>query len=314
MVRHRQSKPYQRSADPSTEGQIPTDADSNGLDLAGSAASAAGHVTVLPPVDPVVNGLGRPMATSFGVFPRSRPLALVEITIVALIAAGALAPDSPVLNHVRRVAPAFTGHRAATSQLPEPVGDATVGLGARGGSRRSRVVGHGGTSDWRHFHQQRKLGLSRRRVPPLPRRASAWQLPGVLFNGLDALAPLSWWAEDHWGNHRAAAPSDRARGRPPGDCAEGAIRFSPALDRRAGELRIPPPTATQRAFCTVSLPRWSPPGRSAWAQPDSANRAKTREEQQPVQRHQELATGPARAPLPTLESPHERQNRPTGAT
>ena len=202
------------------------------------------------------------MATSFGVFPRSRRPALVDITIVALIAAGALAPDSPVLNQVRGVALAFTGHRAATRQLPEPVGVATVGLGARGGSRRSRGVGRGGTSDWRHFHQQRGLGLSRRRVPPLPRRASAWQRPGVLFDGREALAPLSWWAEDHWGDH-TAAPSDRARGWPPGDCAEGAIRFSPALDRRAGEPRIPPPTATQSAFRTVSLPRWSPRGRSA---------------------------------------------------
>lgn len=187
---------------------------------------------------------------------------MVDIAIVALIAAGALAPDSPVLNQVRGVALAFTGHRAATGQLPEPVGVATVGLGARGGSRRSRGVGRGGTSDWRHFRQQRGLGLSRRRVPPLPRRASAWQRPGVLFDGREALAPLSWWAEDHGGNHYRGA----VRQGPwvaPGDCAEGAIRFSPALDRRAGEPRIPPPTATQRAFCTVSLPRWSPLGRSA---------------------------------------------------
>ena len=131
-----------------------------------------------------------PGAASFGVFPRSGPLALVDITIFALIAAGALAPDSPVLNQVRGVALAFTGHRAATGQLPEPVGVATLGLGARGGSRRRRGVGRGGTSDWRHFRQQRGLGLSRSSVPPRPRRASAWQRPGVLFDGREALAPL----------------------------------------------------------------------------------------------------------------------------
>ena len=71
-------------------------------------------MTVLPPVDPVVNRLGRPVATSFGVFPRSRRPALVDITIVALIAAGALAPDSPALNQVRGVVP----HSPGTARQP----------------------------------------------------------------------------------------------------------------------------------------------------------------------------------------------------
>lgn len=154
---------------------------------------------------------------------------------------------------------AFTGHEAAMSDLPErwasllsgatrgrgPVGAVAVGA-AIPEIGDAAICMEGLVSAAEEF----SLYLT---VSP------AWQLTGAPFDGLEAIAPLSWWAEDDRGNHYLGTVSHGMRVAP-GDVAEGSIRFWPALDRRATELRILPATETHVAVCTVSLSPWNTPG------------------------------------------------------
>ncbi|MGB6770532.1 MAG: hypothetical protein WBF51_00805, partial [Candidatus Dormiibacterota bacterium] len=87
----------------------------------------------------------------------------------------------------------------------------------------------------------------------------AWQLTGAPFVGLEAVTPLSWWAEDDLGNHYLGYAGDSGR-KTFADRAEGSVRFWPGLDPQATELRILPAMAAQRAVCSVALPRWRAAG------------------------------------------------------
>ena len=229
---------------------------SDRLDLAEPATAAVCHMETFSPGEPAVAHLWRRMATYFCFFPLSGPLPLVDVSIEALIAAGTLQAHSPVINQVRTVAMAFTGHADAANELPSTWASLLSGwsrndgpIGAIGFSLVVPRIGDAsismeGLMSWEsEFHLYVTI-------------SPAWQLTGAPFVGLEAVTPLSWWAEDDLGNHYLGCASGGGRNTS-GDRAEGSIRFWPGLDPRATELRILPATNAQRAVCRVALPNWS---------------------------------------------------------
>jgi hypothetical protein len=231
------------------------DVDSDRVNLAQPTPMVLGDVERLPSVDPAVDHLWRRLATYFCFFPLAGPLPLLDVGIDALIAAGALRTDSPAINEVRAVAMAFTGHPVTTTELPVPWASLL--------SRWSREDGSTGAvglslavpriGDASICMEGLVSGASEFRVYLTV--SPAWQLTGAPFIGLEAVAPLSWWAEDDVGNYYLGTVSD-GRHAAHGDRADGSIRFWPGLDPRASELRILTATKTHRAVCPVTLPRW----------------------------------------------------------
>lgn len=229
------------------------------VDLAEPVMADGGHVETLPSVDPVVDHLWRRVATYFCFCPLPGPLPLIDVSIDALFAAGALQADSPVINQVRAVTLAFTGHPVATNELPSPWASLLSGW-----SRKDSPTGAIGCRV-----AVPRIGDASISMEGLVSRGSdfrlyltaspAWQLTGAPFVGLEAVTPLSWWAEDDLGNHYLGCVGDGGR-KTFSDRAEGSVRFWPGLDQQATELRILPATAAQRAVCSVALPRWRAAG------------------------------------------------------
>ena len=225
------------------------------LDLPESTPTTAGRMESLPAMDSAVNHLWRRVATYFCLFPLPGPLPLIDVSIDTLIAAGALAADSPVIGQVRAVARAFTDDPIGATGLPGPWQSLLTGWMRGGGA--IGAVGQGIVAP--------PVGNASVRVEGLVARPGAFSVyvtvsparqvtAGPLVR-LDVPPPLSWWAEDDLGSSYLGTVAD---GQPTDllDQAEGSVRFWPGLNPDASELRLLITSETERAVCTLALPRW----------------------------------------------------------
>jgi len=176
---------------------------------------------------------------------------MVEAAVEALVAAGALAADSPVIEQVADVMAAFSGQVPAR-RLPDPWQSLVRSL-PRQGSRSFLVP----------------LGVV---TPPLsgPKVAvdAVFAQDGVLEAQVRVTGPgpwgqrfgrvgqaVSWWAEDDLGNHYLGSPGNGGGG-PEG--WQGTIGFWPSLDDRASALTLAPTGADARALIRFDLPAKEP--------------------------------------------------------
>ncbi|HVB14489.1 MAG TPA: hypothetical protein VNH38_07020 [Candidatus Dormibacteraeota bacterium] len=226
------------------------------LSLAPPEAKATSHVEAVAPAAAAQNHLWRRMSSYFCFFPLSGPLPLIDISIATLVAAGDLAADSPVINQVRSVALAFTGHPCDRSALPVPWKSLLRGWSRGDGPVGAVAIGTAlpPIDDTSLTMEGLASGVSEFRV--YVTIAPAWRAADAPVSGPVTVAPLAWWATDDRGNHYLGAVSDIWR-LGSADCAEGSIRFWPGIDPQARQLRILPATDTQRAVCVVPLPPWS---------------------------------------------------------
>ena len=212
----------------------------------------------LPEEDPALRYLWRRVAATHHVHQGGERL---EVAIDALVAAGALAADSPELDDVRAVAAAVQhGQRPRRSarQLPEP----WRSLFARG----RRADGPTGTIAVGAVSPQFD-GISVA-VMSLESTPDGFTAEVEIAPGLSGGTPfdtsvggstLTWWAADDRGNHYRGqlgswSGSDTH--------SEGSIEFWPPLDARATHLRLLPTAQTSRCVITIPLPWASPEGRA----------------------------------------------------
>jgi len=184
----------------------------------------------------------------------------LEPAIAALVAAGALELDDPVIEHVRAVAEALPHH----PRMP-------MGGGAPGGAPGTllepwrSLVARAGRSDGP------ELSLAVTAVTPafdghravitgLRSGADGFTVDAEVSPGTFGYGPfaaelgatsLVWWAADDRGGHYLAQSGAWSSGP---DSGQGELLFYPALDPRAKVLRIMPTATTKRAVITIPLP------------------------------------------------------------
>ena len=225
------------------------------VELAGEQPQVDVSVEALPEEDPALRYLWRRVAATHHVHQGGERL---EVAIDALVAAGALAADSPELDDVRAVAAAVQhGQRPRRSarQLPEP----WRSLFARG-RRADGTIAVGAVS-----LQFDGISVA---VMSLESTPDGFTAEVEIAPGLSGGAPsdtsvggstLTWWAADDRGNHYRGqlgswSGSDTH--------SEGSIEFWPPLDARATHLRLLPTAQTSRCVITIPLPWASPEGRA----------------------------------------------------
>ena len=176
----------------------------------------------------------------------------LEPAITALLAAGAVDPDSTMLRDLRAVAAALPDHpghpyRTGTRRrrtLPEPWRSLLQRLGKDDGPMRSVVVGavtpefdgvqvaaHAVSSDRTSFEVQFEVA------------------PNVLNMTISEL-PLAWWARDDLGNSYLGSPSSWGGAV---DHAEGTLSFWPALHPDAIRLELIPTADRHQAIISISM-------------------------------------------------------------
>ena len=175
----------------------------------------------------------------------------LEPAIEALLAAGVLDDDDPVVREVRAVAARMPDHRRphrsgrGSRGLPEPWRSLLRRIGKSDGPTRTIVVGaltpqfdgiqfaaHSVTSDSHGFDVEFEIA------------------PNVLHTtALDEL-PFASWAHDDRGNHYLGAPNGWGGS---DEHAEGTLRFWPALDPRATLLELAACADAHQALVSISL-------------------------------------------------------------
>jgi hypothetical protein len=183
----------------------------------------------------------------------------IEVSIDALLAAGALERDDPVLSEIRRVREAMPDHPGMPSRapggtraLPEPWRSML--------SRQGRTDGPEGTialSAVTPLFDGFSVAIGSLDSHPEGFGIEADVAPGVdgggpLGSSVEQ-AELTWWAADDRGNHYLGRVGGWS-GDEEGMTAE--ISFWPALHPKARRLQIMPTAETTRAVITVPLP-WS---------------------------------------------------------
>jgi hypothetical protein len=212
-------------------------------------------VESLPPQDDAERYLWSRLSSGrHGPMMGPRPVS-IDRTIDTLIACGALSPENPIIDDVRAVFAAFTGHQARTN-LPQPWAS-LLNAGFRVGPEGMAPIGavtppiNGTVMSFEALVSSREtfevhLTMS-------PNRFAVWG-PGAVSVGI---APIAWWAMDDLQNHYLGAVANWGGS---GDVGEGTVSFWPALDPLATHVRLMPTGATERGVVTVGLPIWSSSG------------------------------------------------------
>jgi hypothetical protein len=220
------------------------------------APQATVRVESLPPASPANRYLFRRLVGARqGFFPGQfpGPPVSIEHAVAALVAAGALAPDEPVIDTVRAIASDKHPGTLAPGSLPSPWASYLSRLGVQGGPDGAVAVAAV--------------------TPPIDGiivavdtllsagtgfGVHAATSPGTLFGpvpyDMSVKDPrVAWWAEDNLGNHYLGGSGGWGGGP---DVTEGTVGFFPALDASATELHLQPTLTTERAVITVRLPDW----------------------------------------------------------
>jgi hypothetical protein len=194
-----------------------------------------------------------------------RPPASLKAVIAALVAAGALDPQSPVVNEGQFVADALrTGVGAPYGTLPLPWASLIARIGSRNSRCGSVAVGVVTPPVDGVVIRIDGLILSDRSSIEESGPAHGFEMhmttsPGVSFapHATQIDRPrIGWWAEDdrnncYLGSQGSGSISDD------GSDGHGTITYQPALDPLATELRLTPTGLTQRAVITLALPSCS---------------------------------------------------------
>jgi hypothetical protein len=211
------------------------------------------RIEALPPAGPAERYLFRRLTGNrHGFFPG--PPVSLEHAIATLIAAGALAPDDPIIGSVNAIASAIAQPATASSAtLPGPWASLFARLGRQDGPSGAVAVGvvtppFDGVV----------VGVDALLATSIGFDTFVATSPGTLFGpmpfDLSVKDPrVTWWAEDDHGNHYLGASGGWGGGP---SLTEGTINFTPALDRRATELCLQPTLTAERAVITVRLPDW----------------------------------------------------------
>lgn len=185
----------------------------------------------------------------------------LEPSIEALIAAGALPPDDPVIDDVRSVLEAMPQHPGmsassrAVRSLPQPWRSLLLRQGKLDGPEGTITLG-ALTPVFDGF----SAAVMTLESQPEGMAMEVEVTPGIEghgpFNTSANPRQLAWWAADDRGNHYLGqiggwSGSD--------DQMQGEINLWPALHPKARRLQIMPTGDTARAVISVQLP-WAPAG------------------------------------------------------
>lgn len=171
----------------------------------------------------------------------------IDAAVDALVAAGAIDADDPVIAQVAMVLEAFSGGQSPAI-LPEPWRSLVAGAGRQ--ATRSLTVPVGTLVELSDvtivivavsvLHGDATLTVETSpdvNVRPMVTAAST--------------PPLSWWAEDNLGNAYLGATSNWSGSI---DTGSGTVALWPALDDRASLLRLMPTGSHDRAVFAIPIP------------------------------------------------------------
>lgn len=188
---------------------------------------------------------------------RFHELQSLDGAVDALIAAGALQPDDPVISEVSAVLEAMPHHPgrptpgSASRALPPPWGSMLARIGKEDGPEGMIALG-AVTPVFDGFSVA---------VGSLESRPEGFQIEVDVAPGLDGPGPfegnlepqrLAWWAVDDRNHHYLGQIGGWSGSE---DHSSGEIDFWPALHPKARILRVMPTGATHRAVIAVPL-RW----------------------------------------------------------
>jgi hypothetical protein len=180
----------------------------------------------------------------------------LEPAIDALLAAGALEPDDPVIDEVRAVLEAMGHHPGMRSggrarrQDPQPWRSLLTRQGREDGPKGTIALA-AVTPVFEGFSVA---------VSSVESRPDGFQIEVDVAPGIEGGGPfdwgvrpqqLAWWAADDRGNHYLGHIGGWSGGE---DHSSGEIDFWPPLHPAAGELRIMPTGEKSRAVINVPLP------------------------------------------------------------
>lgn len=183
----------------------------------------------------------------------------IEASIDALIAAGALEPDDPVLSELRAVREALPDHPGmhpagprGVRQLPEPWRSLFSRLGREDGPEGTIALS-AVTPEFDGF----SVAVSCLESWPDGFAIEVDIAPGLeeggpFRNSLEATR-LAWWAADDRGNHHLGQIGSSSGAE---DYSTAEIGFWPALHPKARRLQIMPTAETTRAVISLPL-RWA---------------------------------------------------------
>jgi hypothetical protein len=232
------------------------------VELTAEPAGIHTRVEPLPAQDPAVRHLWERVATLSDFHD---PHLALDATIAALVAAGALAADAPVIDDARAVLAVLRPDGAAPAAHPRVLAGPWRSLLARwgqtGGPARTIAVGavtppfDGVTAavialESRDEH----FGITVELVPGAR--------TGLPYDGVPDQQHLTWWAVDNLGNYYLG---EQGSWNPGDNRSWGTIGFWPALDKRATSIDLIPTAATARAVIRVPCARTP---RATTARPD----------------------------------------------
>lgn len=181
---------------------------------------------------------------------------LLDPVLEALIAAGELEPDDPIIPQARRVAGLIPQHpgpwspAGGASGLPEPWQSLLRRAGRSDGPAGSIAIG-AITPEFDGF----TVAVFSLDSAPEHFSAEVETTPGVThrhpFSSEINPREIAWWAADDRGNHYLGTMGSWSGGH---QTSEGQIQFTPALDPKARRLDILPTAQTSRARISVPLP------------------------------------------------------------
>ena len=222
------------------------------LELTAQPAAVQTWVEPLPAQDPAVRHLWERVATLNDFHDPHRAL---DATIGALVAAGALEADAPVIDEARAVLAVLRPGRADPAARPPGLAEPWRSLLARwrqaGGPVFTIAVGavpapfDGVTAAVIALESRAEhFSITVELVPDVR--------TGLPYRDLPDQPHLTWWAVDDLGNYYLG---EQGSWNPGGNPSWGAIGFWPALDERAASIDLMPTATTARAVIRLPLPR-----------------------------------------------------------
>ncbi len=223
--------------------------DGHRIELDASPVSAEVSIEELEETDPAHRYLWQRLAVS----ERHGAPQAIDPAVDALIAAGALAPEDPViaeLKSIRERMPDHPHHNPGTRgvwSLPEPWRSLLRRAGKEDGPSGMIVLGAATP-----LFDGHRVGLLSLESDASGFNTEVEVTPGVMTRrfGGGAGEQLAWWARDDRGNNYLGSPGSWSGG---GDYASGEINFWPALDPRAQQLELRPTAGAARAVIVFPL-------------------------------------------------------------
>lgn len=225
------------------------DYDGHRLELAASPTRTEVSVEALPGADPAHRYLWRCLAVADRHGPPS-----IDPELAALVAAGALAPQDPVIVELRAVLERLPQHyfhrpgKRGIRNLPEPWRSLLARVGKDDGPP-GRIVLGARTPLFGGF----RVGVVSLESDTSGFRAEVEMTPGEIIHprlvAVD-VDRLVWWARDNRGNNYLGSRGNWSAG---GDHGGGEVEFWPALDPRATRLELCPTATAARAVIGFPL-------------------------------------------------------------